>query len=76
MISVQIINCQNHIFLPPASEDEEGNIFSLCVSLHLDGGTPFPGQAGGTPSQVGVPPSKVREGEILSQVREGAYSLL
>ena len=33
----------------PHPKDGEGNIFSLCVSSHLDGG-----RGGGTPSQVQV----------------------
>ena len=45
----------------------EGNIFSLCVSSHLDGrwGYPFPGLDGGCPisrSRWEVPPSQVQVG--------------
>ena len=44
----------------------EGNIFSLCVSSHLDGG-------GGTPIQLTreIPPSKVQAGGIPIQLTGG-----
>ena len=60
------------IYYCPHPKDGEGNIFSLCVSSHLDGGggggggnpihwqggTPFPG----LPRSRGVPPSQVQMG--------------